>query len=120
MKIWTRNYRPFIMGCDVNAPMMADVPVVGPFDLEKGYQGYLAVSPAGNTFVVESLTGGIVGDSIEEVRADISDADEEFMRQQIVTANELSKRAYMVTPEVLWKKLDDTCRRSERTATRTR
>jgi hypothetical protein len=75
MKIWTRAYRPFLMGGNVNAPIICDVPVSGPFDIGGGQQGYLAVSPKGHTFVAESVTGAIVGSTIKDVKTDIATAD---------------------------------------------
>lgn len=105
MRIWTTNYRPFIMGGDVNAPVMADVPVSGPFDVGKGFTAYLAVSPSGRTFVAESITGAIVGSTIKQVCADIIEGEKSVMDKQIKDAEKLVKRAYITEPDELWKRL---------------
>jgi hypothetical protein len=105
MKIWTTNYRPFILGGDVNAPIMADVPVSGPFDIGQGFQAYLAVGPNGKTFVAESITGAIVGSTIEQVREDVASGKKSDMDKQIEDAKKMVLRAYEATPEELWKRL---------------
>jgi hypothetical protein len=105
MKIWTNGYRPFIMGGDVNAPVFCDVPVDGPFDLGKGYEGFLAVSPSGRTFVAESITGAIVGSTVAEVRKDVTTADEAIMKEQIAEAQKRVRRAERVSPADFWRML---------------
>lgn len=105
MKIWTKAYRPFIMGGDCNAPIICDVPVDGPFDLGVGYQGFLAVSPNGKTFVAESITGAIVGSTVDGVRKDIKVGDKAVMERQIAQAKELVLRADTVSQDEFWKLL---------------
>lgn len=84
IKMWTWGYFPFVMGGDTYQPISTEVEAVGPFDLGKGYQGYFTVDPkTGRTFVVESVTGGIVGSFIEDVQRDIAEGDEAIMAQQI-------------------------------------
>lgn len=103
MKIWTVAYRPFVMGGNVYATIYCEVEVTGPHDLGKGYQGYMATSPSGETFVVESTTGAIVGPTLEEVRADVAAADKTVMDEQIANAAEQFKEAERVSPDYFWR-----------------
>jgi len=68
------------MGGDVNAPIATKLEVGEPFDLGGGFEGYLVVSPAGKTHVVESETGAFVGTSIDDVKADIAAGDPAIIR----------------------------------------
>lgn len=105
MEIWTADYQPFILGGDCYAPIMADVPVSGPFDIGHGFQAYLAVAPNGRTFVAEATTGAIVGPTIKKVREDVASGKKRFMDQQVAEAKELRQRARTVTPDHLWERL---------------
>ncbi len=105
MRIWTRAYTPFIMGGDCYAPIICEWPVDGPFDLGKGYQGFLAISPGGQTFVVEAETGGIVGSTVKAVRQDIEVADSVVMEAQIIAAKQAVLRARTVTSVEFWRTL---------------
>lgn len=108
MKVWTTYYRPFILGGNVNAPVHCILePAAGPFDLGKGYKGYLVVAPSGKTYIVEAITGGIVGNTIEEVRDDVAVGDEEVIEKQIEDAFSLSKESFQVSPDVFWKMLKE-------------
>lgn len=85
MYIWTIGYFPFTMGGPLERPVKCDVPVTGPFDIGAGYQAFVAVSPSGKTFVAESITGAIVGPSLEEVRADVASATVAVMTKAVMT-----------------------------------
>jgi hypothetical protein len=102
IKMWTQAYRPFILGGNVHAPLACKVLASGPYDLGKGYTGYLALSPQGKSYIVESTTGGIVGNTIEEVRADIKDAHVGVMRKQIAEALEQAKKAHVIPENEFW------------------
>ena len=104
-KVWITNYRPFIMGGDVNAPIMCEVEILGEYDLGKDYTGWLFVIPSGKTFVAESITGAIIGNTLEMVREDIAEGNPQVMEQQINDAKEIVKKAYMGTEEEFWKRL---------------
>lgn len=105
IKAWTTNYRPFIMGGDVNAPIMAEIEASGPFDIGKGYLAYLIVSPSGKTFVCESVTGAIVGSTIEQVKDDVKSGTKKDMDKQIDDAKSMVKRAYMASADEFWHRL---------------
>lgn len=106
MKIWTRAYRPWILGGDVNAPVYTEVePTSEHQDLGKGYQGVTVVSPSGKTFVVETSTGGIVGHSVEDVRNDVMAADDTVLKRQIENESLNAARAEPVTVDEFWRLL---------------
>lgn len=106
MKVWTTHHRPFIIGGNVNASVHCELePNAGPFILGKGYLGYLVVAPSGKTYIVEAITGGIVGNTIEQVRADVAVGEDKVIAQQIKDNFELSLETFPVTPDVFWKML---------------
>lgn len=92
-RLWTYGHRPFMMGGSVNYVLACDVECTGPHKLGKGYEGYLATAPNGKTFVGEATTGAIVGDTLENVRADIESAKPAVMRKQVKNAADEVKRA---------------------------
>jgi hypothetical protein len=105
MKIWTEAYRPWILGGNCRAPVSCDVPVDGPFELGKGYIGYIATSPNGRKFVIESETGALIGSSLDGVREDIRSGDETVMKQQIEHAKRRALETDSISVELFWKLL---------------
>jgi hypothetical protein len=81
------------------------VEVDGPFDLGKGYEGFLAVSPHGQTFVAEAETGAIVGSTVREVRQDIETAEAAVMDAQITDAKKRVLKARTVSLSEFWRLL---------------
>jgi hypothetical protein len=101
--VFTRSYRPFIMGGNVNAPVSADVEASGPFDLGQGFSGYLVVAPNGKTFVAEAESGGFVGPTIAEVKADIASCDDiAMMRTQVKENTAYGKAAQKMPAYKFW------------------
>jgi hypothetical protein len=100
--VWTMGYRPFVMGGSVHYPMGTRVPCSGPFDLGRGYSGYLATAPNGRTFVAEATTGALVGPTIEAVRKDIETGDPKLMVAQVAKATETVKKVEETTPKEFW------------------
>jgi len=89
--MWTAAYRPFRMGGNVNQPVGIEVTVGEPIPLDHGISVYVVVTPDGRKAIVEAMSGGIVGTSLEQVKRDIEDADPAMMRDQIVRACEQRK-----------------------------
>jgi hypothetical protein len=110
--VWTKAYRPFIMGGDVNAPIACKVTVDGPHDLGNGVKVCLGVKPSGATFVAELSTGAIVGKSFQEVQNDMQESDPEAVRQQLAEAKERMKCCARLRPEEFWKLFDKPGRKS--------
>ncbi len=103
IRVFTKAYRPFIMGGDCHAPIAAEVEALGPHDLGKGFQGYLVTSPSGKTHVAEATTGGFVGESLDAVRQDVAGCDDVAMMQgQVAMAAEKAKSAELLPPDEFW------------------
>ena len=102
IKIWIPAYRPFIFGGNVNAPIECLVIAFGPFDIGKGLKAHVVIAPSGKTFVAESETGAIVGSSIQDVRKDVSEGDDQVIRDQIEWARQVVKDAVYVTAAEFW------------------
>lgn len=81
------------------------VKCTGPHKLGKGYEGYVATAPNGKTFVAEASTGAIVGDTLENVRADIRIAEASVMREQIRNAEQEAKKAEVADAAFFWSAL---------------
>lgn len=80
-----------------------EIEVQGPYDLGKGFQGYVALSPKGKGFIVEIASRGIVGDSIETVRKDIEEGDIEVMKEQVKQGIQDFKLATEVETSEFWR-----------------
>ena len=106
LTVWTRAYRPFLMGGNVHAPISTELEVDEPVDLGNGVQGHLLTSPGGTTIVAEASTGAFVGPDIETVKKNIADAEPEVLEQQLEAARELFKTADPVTEEEFWRLYD--------------
>ena len=96
LRVWIQHYEPFQFGGDVHRPVCCDLEVGEPSDLGGGYEGYLIALPNGKTAVVESLSGGVVGLTIEEVRNDIAAGDGPTMAAQVAAAVNEGKRARLI------------------------
>lgn len=99
-----RQSTPFALGGKFRF-IKCEIEIEGPLiDLGKGFEGYLAVSPDGTkTYVIEHISGGIVGNTIEQVEADIVACDDqEMMAEQVDQACEDMKKAISVSEEEFW------------------
>lgn len=104
--VWTLGYFPMTMGGRVWRPMRAKIPVTGPHDLGKGFEGYLCLGPGGATEVAESTSGAIVGDTLEAVRADIAACDDvDLMRKQCQSATARLTDVVDVEPDDWWRRI---------------
>jgi hypothetical protein len=91
-----------MMGGNVNQPIATEVDCSEEFDLGKGFKGVIAVSPNGKTYVVETTSGGIVGNSVDDVKADIASASND-LAEQVKGEIERGKTADLVKPDEFWK-----------------
>lgn len=106
IRIWTRAYRPFILGGDVHSPVFIETQAEGPVALGKGYFGYLVTAPNGTTLVAESQTGAVIGSTLEAVKEDIATAEKAVMKQQIEDAKIKSSRAVPISNKEFWTMMD--------------
>lgn len=103
---WTLAYFPFTMGGNVWRPMRTKVEVTGPYDLGKGFEGYLCLGPNGATKVIEKECGAVVGDSLEEVKSDIAACDDvELMRSQCRDATSKLRDVVDVDHDEWWNRI---------------
>lgn len=104
LTMWTHVYRPFILGGSCNYILGTEIEEYeGPFDLGKGFTGFLVTTPSGATRVIESTSGGIVGDTLNEVRADISTTpSKQAMQRQVDQAIAISKKVEKVDLSAFW------------------
>lgn len=100
--IWTEGYRPFVMGGSVYYPIGCKVECEGPHEIGLGYRAWVATAPNGRTFVAESMTGAIVGPTLEQVREDIRTGDPAIMKQQVAAAKQRAKAIEFTTPDKFW------------------
>jgi hypothetical protein len=103
-QIWTWGYRPFVMGGKVHYVLACKIKCTGPHDLGKGYKGYVATAPSGDTVVAEATTGAIVGSSLRQVRKDIETGDPAVMRQQVKQAAIDMMNAEVTDVKNFWEK----------------
>lgn len=96
MYIWKRTYNPFLMGGKINKNIKTEVDDYEVIDLGKGFKG-IYIERSG---VFELESGGLVGDTIQQVRNDISDCnDVMLMRNQIDKTKLERENAIIVTNE---------------------
>ena len=102
MRIYTRGYRPFVMGGSVHYFLATEVEASEHFDVGQGISCRLVVAPNGATFCVEAETGAIVGSTPAEVKQDMAEADPEVVQKQITQARHDSASAEEVPPQRFW------------------
>jgi len=105
IKVFTLGYFPFIMGGNVWQEICIDVEADGPYDIGKGYKGYVVTAPNGKTFVAEATSGALVGPDIKTVKEDISIGEQKMMDKQVAQAVEQSKKAKTLSSDEFWKML---------------
>ena len=109
MHIWTWGRFPFIMGGPVRQAVKTNVePTSGPHDLGQGYEGYLITTPTGNTRVAEATTGALVGNTLDDVRRDVANANPETMRDQVNAAAKHARSARTLTAAEFWRLMKET------------
>jgi hypothetical protein len=94
------------MGGRCNQPTGCEVEIDEEFYLGNGYYGYEIKLPSGKTRVIEKTSGAIVGDTIKEVRNDITEGDKKVMEDQVIHACKESKEVRVISQEEFWKIYD--------------
>ena len=109
-RAWTWKYEPFMLGGmggrPCQKPIAAEVECTGPYPLGQGFNGYLAISPGGRVIVFECESGGIVGNDIAQVRADVKTATVAEMQAQCLEAKGFGDRAELLPAEEFWRIYD--------------
>lgn len=101
-KIWKPTYQPFIMGGYVHGAIYFNVVPNSTYNLAEGIDVGV-VNYYGKTAVFELTSGGVVGDSLEEVKNDFATAKSHILAGQIEKATEEGKRATKVTMQEFFK-----------------
>lgn len=99
--IWTKGYRPWIMGGDVHGDVGAEIDCLM-VDLGKGFTGLLCLTPKGTTVIAEASSGAIVGRDLESVRHDIEIGEQNIMEKQVADALQRLKRVEPMSEEDFW------------------
>jgi hypothetical protein len=102
LKMWTKSYRPFVMGGSVNYLVGCELETPEEVDLGKGVVGYVVLTPKGSTAIAEKTSGAIVGTSLQDVREDIDSCGAEMMADQLAAACCQVKDVRWVSPEKFW------------------
>lgn len=103
MKVYTRGYRPFIMGGNCHYFLATEVEASKPFDVGQGIQCRLIVAPNGRMFCAEAETGAIVGDGPDDVKRDMAEADPDVVLKQMAQARLDSAAAEINPPDEFWR-----------------
>jgi hypothetical protein len=99
MYIWKRRYEPYRMGGSLLYNIKTQVNGHPIIELGKGFKG-IFVEQNGESGVYELESGGLVGDTIQDVIADINVCDDiSFMQQQIESCKKELETAKEVTNE---------------------
>lgn len=100
------------MGGHVNYTLACDLECAGPIPLGRGFKAFTATSPSGKTIVIDSVSFGVVGDSIEDVKKDVAAGSLAVMRKQQREAkahfkSDIQRNAVEVRePGYFWAKLN--------------
>jgi hypothetical protein len=104
IRVWTLGYQPFRLGGSLWNPMTTILEADGPHDLGKDHYGYVVTAPTGETKIAEASTGAIVGDTLDQVRADLAEADPEVVSRQMQNARSASNH-FDVEPDEFWRRI---------------
>jgi len=107
MKVWTKAYRPFIMGGNVNADVVADIQLNGQINV--GGTGLVMIqAPNGDLIWVCATTGGLLGEDLDSIRKDLAESNALVLAQQMIDMKDRGEKADPVTTEEFWKLLGKT------------
>lgn len=102
MRVFTRAYRPFLMGGNCNANLAAEIETVRTVTVHS-YTLHLIVSPDGKKEAwVDDVSGGLVGGNLGEVENDIAKADRTFLDLQLEEQRIVGEAAEPVDADEFW------------------
>lgn len=103
MYIWKRTYNPFSVGGKVINNIKTKVDDFSVIELSKGFKG-IYIEMNGKSGVYELESGGLVGETIEQVNLDINTcSDIELMKSQITESKKELEAAKEVLNEEFFK-----------------
>lgn len=103
MYIWKRTYDPFRLGGSLHYNIKTEVNGYPIVELGKGFKG-IFIEQNGKSGVYELESGGLIGDTIQDVMDDINACDDiSFMNKQIIEAKKELESAKEVSNEEFFK-----------------
>jgi len=81
-KIWTRAYRPFVMGGNTNEVICTYVHIFEERTINE-FDFFSIRTPAGTVKICDAYTGGIIADSFEELERNIKGVKREILQEQL-------------------------------------
>ena len=97
MRICRNSYNPFQLGGNLNKQIATEIENPEFQSLGMGFRG-VYIEENGKGYVFEKESGGLVGDTLEQVRDDISKCgDIPTMCEQVLSTIESFKNAQLVT-----------------------
>lgn len=105
MRVWTRAYRPFLLGGNVNADIAIEVEPEESVEID-GYTVHRLTSPDGTKTVwADEVSGGLVGGDLEEIKRDIAVAETAFLDKQLQEMKARGEKAESVDAEDFWRQI---------------
>jgi len=99
--IWTTRNNPFGLGKTIDY-VGCVLDCNGPFNLGKGFKGWVATAPNGKKFVAEHETGAIVGNDLELVKTDVANASKQTIMEQLGEALKNLPRVQILSTDQFW------------------
>lgn len=108
VRMWTRCYRPFMMGGNVNRHIATTLPIDGEVDLGRGFKGYAVLDGMGGVRYVCAVSGGLLGDDLKAIQDDIAACPKtKIMTDQIAKMAEAGKTAEEMPPAEFWEQFKE-------------
>lgn len=101
-KIWTILFSPFTMGGNVNQPISTEVEVLE-IKTIRSFKFFSFITPKGSIRICDGVTGGIIAQSWEELKANMKGATSKVLNEQIAQAREVAKDCREVSNEEFFK-----------------
>lgn len=103
VRMWTRCYRPMMMGGNVKRHIAATLPIDSEVDLGRGFKGYAVLDCMGGVRYVCAVSGGLLGDDLKAIQDDIAACPKKkIMTDQIAKMADEGKTAEELTPAEFW------------------
>lgn len=104
-KIFTLARNPFAFG-NRTYPIATEIQDPEWTPLHKGFYAAAIIDTRGRSHVVEKESGALIGNTIEEVNADIDACDDiSIMQQQVEKAKEQCKEAQVLPQDEFWNRM---------------
>lgn len=104
MRIWTQYYNAFVMGgsCWQDMATEVDVDASPVYEVGEGLYVVELVIPGKGPVFADLISGGLVGDDLEQMRTDTANRGAEQVRQDCLKMKERGAGAELVDEEKFW------------------